>query len=90
MVDAVASPHCDNPRTGSATRGTSIFDEHNIELSSAADHDQKSRFLTGLHSRFKTDPKATAPTICYVSPAIVAAYMDAGYFRVFSRKSQTG
>jgi hypothetical protein len=38
---------------------------HNIELSSAADHAKQSRFLTGLHARFETAPKATAPTICY-------------------------
>ena len=40
----------------------------NIELSSAADHAQHLRFLTGPHSRFKTGPEATAPTICYVQP----------------------
>jgi hypothetical protein len=40
----------------------------NIELSSAADHAQSPRFLTGLRPRFDTAPKATAPTICYVQP----------------------
>ena len=39
-----------------------------IELSSAADYGQMPRFLTGLHSWFKTASKATAPTICYLAP----------------------
>ena len=42
----------------------SILESHNIELSSAADHDQQSRFLTGQHSQFLASSKATAPTIC--------------------------
>ena len=36
-----------------------------LELSSAADHDLRSRFLAGLHTRLKKALKATAPTICY-------------------------
>ena len=40
----------------------------NIELSSAADHDQRSKFLTGLDQQFQAAFKATAPTICYVHP----------------------
>ena len=38
---------------------------HNIELSSAADHAQSSKFLTGKDPGFRTTSKATAPTICY-------------------------
>ena len=37
---------------------------HNIELSSAADHAHKPRFLTDRRLPFKTASKATAPTIC--------------------------
>ena len=43
----------------------SLFRAHNIELSSAADHTQKSRFPTGRISQFKQILKATAPTTCY-------------------------
>jgi hypothetical protein len=42
------------------------FAQHNIELSSAADHAPRSVFLTGLNQQFQPAPKATAPTICYV------------------------
>jgi hypothetical protein len=45
--------------------GTSRFlNSHNIELSSAAEHAPRSRFLAGRDSQFKSILKATAPTIC--------------------------
>ena len=50
-------------------RAGRIFGACNIELSSAADYDQRSVFLTGLSQRFKPAFQATAPTICYVQPA---------------------
>jgi len=42
------------------------IEPHNIELSSAADHDPQSRCLTGLNEQFQAASKATAPTICYL------------------------
>jgi hypothetical protein len=38
---------------------------YNIELSSAADYDQRSKFLPGQGSQYQPARKATAPTICY-------------------------
>jgi hypothetical protein len=45
----------------------------NIELSSAADHAQRPKFLTGQDSQLQAASKATAPTICYVQPLHLAA-----------------
>ena len=45
------------------------FVEHNIELSSAAEYAQRSRFLAERNSQLQAAFKATAPTICYVDPA---------------------
>jgi hypothetical protein len=41
------------------------LNEPNIELSSAADYNQKPKFLTGQYSLQQPALKATAPTICY-------------------------
>ena len=51
-------------------------------MSSAADHAQQPRFLTGQSSQFRTTSKATAPTICYTGSDLDGVReLDSGLFQ---------